>query len=158
MDSVRMIIGDVILEETTQVNLVACNYVIQEISAAASDPTFCNSILPKTCGAYAFRLHCAGSQEIGYFLTKLAITIENRVAVKTRFPEGLPQLLHNPRAGRMFRDIEVEDPPPAVFDDKETIQDPEGESGYSEKVHGRDDLAVIAQKSSPEFPCLIAGR
>ena len=37
-------------------------------------------------------------------------------------------------------------------------QDSEGESRHGEEVHGRDDLAVIAQESSPEFPCLLGRR
>jgi|WetSurMetagenome_2_1015567.scaffolds.fasta_scaffold40965_1 hypothetical protein len=49
VDSIRMIIGDVILEETAQVYLVEYRHVIQKVSATASDPAFRNSILPWTC-------------------------------------------------------------------------------------------------------------
>jgi hypothetical protein len=57
----------------------------------------------------------------------------------------------------VFRNIEMEDPAATAFDDKETIQNSEGKGWNREEVHGRDDLAVIAQEGSPEFPCL-AGR
>jgi len=43
-----------------------------------------------------------------------------------------------------------------VFDDEETIQDSEREGRNGEEVHGRDDLAVIAQESSPELRDLPA--
>ena len=33
-----------------------------------------------------------------------------------------------------------------------------GEGRHSEEVHGDDDLSVIAQESSPEFPCLLGRR
>jgi hypothetical protein len=38
-----------------------------------------------------------------------------------------------------------------ALDDGETIQDSEREGRHCEEVHGRDDLAVIAPESSPEF-------
>jgi hypothetical protein len=39
----------------------------------------------------------------------------------------LPELLHNPRARRMSRDMDMENPSPAVFDDEEMVQDSDGE-------------------------------
>jgi len=50
----------------------------------------------------------------------------------------------------------MEDPPSTVFDHKETIQDSEGEGRHGEEVHGLDDIAVIAQESSPELAGLLA--
>ncbi len=49
----------------------------------------------------------------------------------------------------MIRDIEMEDLPSAVFDDKETVQDSEGESRHGEEVHSRNGFTMIAQESSP---------
>ena len=131
--------------------------MIEELVSAAFDPSFGDSILPRTCRAYAFRLHCAGSQKIGYFLAKLAITIQNRVAVGTRFRECISQLLHYPGACRMFRNIEMENPAAAVFDDKETIQNSEGESRHGEKIHGRNKVSMVAQKGRPELAFLVGG-
>ena len=58
----------------------------------------------------------------------------------------------------MFRDVEMENLASIVFDDEETIQDSKSEGRHGEEVHGRDDFAVIAQESSPEFPCLLGRR
>ena len=55
----------------------------------------------------------------------------------------------------MFGDVEMEDLASTVFDHEKTIQDSERKSWYGEEVHGRNGLAVIAQESSPEFPCLF---
>ena len=55
----------------------------------------------------------------------------------------------------MFRDIEMEDLASTVFDDEETIQDSEGEGRHGEEVHGRDDLAVIAEKSRPALAGVV---
>jgi arylsulfatase A-like enzyme len=51
--------------------------------------------------------------------------------------------------------MEREDLASTVFDDEETIQDAEGEGWHGEEVHGCDDLAVIAQESSPELAGLF---
>jgi len=39
-----------------------------------------------------------------------------------------PQLLHNPRAGRMARDVEVQDASAVVADDEECVENAEGET------------------------------
>src|SRR4030095_8265057 len=82
-------------------------------------------ILPRACSACACRLHAAGCKQLGYLPSKLAVTIKNRVAILTRFPNGLPQLLHNPRPSRVFRHIEMEDPAAAMLDEHATTQDSE---------------------------------
>jgi hypothetical protein len=110
MDPVRMIIGDVIADQTTQMSVVEGDHVIEKLSATASDPAFGNPILPRACSACAGVFHAAGCKQLGYLLSKLAVTIKNRVAIRTDSPKGLPQLLHNPRASRVFRHIEMADP------------------------------------------------
>ncbi len=151
MRAIGVIIRDVVLDETAQVSLVEDEYVIQKISATAADPAFRHSILPRACWAYASGFHAAGCKQIGFLLAELAITIENRVAVRTRLRKCLPQLLHYPGAGRVFRDIEMEDLASTVFPDEETMQDPQGQGRHGEKVHGGDGVAVIAQESCPEL-------
>ena len=42
-----------------------------------------------------------------------------------------------------------------MFDDEETKQDSKIEGRPSEEAHGRDDLTVMEQESSPEFPCPV---
>ena len=157
MDPVRVIIGNVIPDHTAQINLIEDDQVIEKLSATTSDPAFRNSIVPGTCRDYAPRFHAAGCQKIGYLHAKLAVAIQNHVAVSTRFRKCLPQLLRYPGAGRVFRDIKMKDPASTVFDHKETIQDSEGEGRHGEEVHGHDDIAVIAQERSPELAGLLAG-
>ena len=90
MDPIRVIIGDVITDQTAQMNLVKDDYVIEKLISTASNPTFRNSILPRTRKACACGFHSAGCEEIGYLFTKLGITIQNYVAVWTRFTKSLP--------------------------------------------------------------------
>ena len=58
----------------------------------------------------------------------------------------------------MFRNIDMRDLTPTMFDNKETVQNSEGESRHGEEVHGRNDVSLIAQKHSPEFAFLFARR
>ena len=136
-------------------NIIEDEQVIEKLSTTASDPPFCDSILPRACRANTCRLHAAGCQQLGYLLAKLGITIQDRITVQTRFRKRFPQLLHYPEASRVFRDVEMEDPASTMFDDEKTIQDSEGESRHGEEVHGRDDLAVIAKESRPELASVV---
>ena len=136
-------------------NLIEDDQVIEKLSATASDPAFRDSILPWACRAYAPGFQAAGCQQLGYRLAKLAVSIKNRIAVPTRFRKCFLQLLHYPRAGRVFRDIEMEDLASNLFDDEQTVQDSEGERRHGEEVHGRDDLAVIAKESRPALAGVV---
>jgi hypothetical protein len=102
------------------VNIIEDDQVVEKLSTTASDPAFCDSILPRACRASACGLHAAGCQQIGYLLAKLGITIQDRIAVRTRFRKHFPQLLHYPEASRVFRDVEMEYPASTMFDDEET--------------------------------------
>ena len=161
MDSVRVIVRDVIPDQTTQMNVIEDDQVIEKLSATASDPAFRDSILPRACRAYACGFHAAGCQQLGYLLAKLGITIQDRVAVRTRFRKCFSQLLHYPGAGRVFRDVEMEDPASTVFDDEKTIQDSEGEGRHGE---GRSRVSEahreFSERSSDErvLPSPIVAR
>lgn len=68
MDSIRVIIRDVITHQTAQMKLVKDDDVIEKVISAAFDPTFRNSILPRTREACACGPHAAGREKIGYLL------------------------------------------------------------------------------------------
>ena len=139
-------------------NIIEDDQVIEKLSTTASDPPFCDSILPRACRASACKLDAAGCQQLGYILAKLGITIQDRIAARTRFRKRFSQLLHYPVAGGVFGDVAMENLASIVFDEEETIQDSKGQGRHGEEVHGCDDLAVIAQESSPEVPCLLRRR
>jgi hypothetical protein len=48
MDSVCVIIGNVIPDKAMQMSITEDDYVVEELAATASDPPFSNSILPWT--------------------------------------------------------------------------------------------------------------
>jgi len=147
VDSVFVIVGDVIPDQTAQMHVIENDHMIQKISATASDPAFRDSILPRTCRTNACGFHAARCQHIGHLCAELAITIQDRVAARTRFRKCFPQLLRYPGAGWVFRDIEIKDPASIVFADEEAIQDSEPEGRHGKEVHGHDDVPVIAKDS-----------
>ena len=59
------------------------------------------------------------------------------------------ELLHDPTAGRMPSEVEVQDAPPFMADDEKVIEQVEGDSGNSKEVHGSNGFAVIVQKRTP---------
>jgi hypothetical protein len=58
--------------------------------------------------------------------------------------EGFSQLLYDPTARRMAGNIEVQDAPAIMANNKEAIEKTEGDRRNGEKVHGRDGFAMIA--------------
>jgi len=120
--AIGVVVTGIVLDKTAQVRLVEDEYVIQKISATAFDPTLGHAILPRAGGGYALGSHAAGGKQTGDLLTKLAVTIQNRVPVRARFRECLPELLRYPGAARVFRDIEMENLATAVFDNEKAVQ------------------------------------
>jgi len=55
-------------------------------------------------------------------------------------PKGkrLPQLLDDPSAGRTLREVAMQDTPAIMADDKEAVEDAEGDGGHGEELHGRN--------------------
>jgi hypothetical protein len=58
----------------------------------------------------------------------------------------------------VFRDIEMENPASAVFDNEKAVQDAKSQSRHGEEVQGRDDVAVIAEESAPELAGVVGRR
>src|SRR4249919_1300955 len=79
VDSVYVIIRDVIPDQTAQMNVIEDDQVIEKLSATASDPAFRDSVLPRACRAYVHAFYAVRSQHIGNLLAKLGITIQDRV-------------------------------------------------------------------------------
>src|SRR5262252_296472 len=61
----------------------------------------------------------------------------------------LAQLLDDPTACRMLREVEMQDTPAIVADDKEAVEDAEADRGHGEEVHGRNRFPVIPKKGAP---------
>jgi len=109
--SIFVVIADVLGQEAFQMALVERDHVIKQITATASNPTFCNAVLLRTSegssrGHAAHSFYCLQHLE-----SKLFISVKDEVFVRKLERKSLTQLPHNPIAGRMRRYIEMQDAP-----------------------------------------------
>src|SRR5215469_12060184 len=65
-----------------------------------------------------------------------------------RQTETLLQLLDDPTAGGMLRDVEMHDAA-IVADGRDAVEHAEGDRGHGEEVHGRNRFSVIRKKYAP---------
>src|SRR2546422_3486736 len=79
------------------------------------------------------------------------VSVTDQMAWGLLQPARLDQLPPRPLRGRMFRDIEMHQPPPIVAQHHEHEQDPKGRRGYSEEIQRDQILGVILQKRAPRL-------
>jgi hypothetical protein len=149
MRAVLVVVANILREQAFQVAFVNCDDVIQEITPATPYPTLCDSILPRTLERGADRTHAEGSNRCGDFQSILGIAIKDDEPRSASKWKRFSQLLDNPQACRMVCDIEVQDAPTIVTDDKKAIQHAEGDRRNSEEVHRGNRFPVIAEKGKP---------
>src|ERR1039458_5303952 len=69
------------------------------------------------------------------------------------------QLLYDPQGSRLTGHVAVQNFPPVVADDEETVQNSKGQSRHSEEVHGSDCFTMVAKKYQPTPEWIrVAGR
>jgi len=130
-------------------SLVQRNHVVEQLTPTASNPALSHSILPGTSNR---RLHRCDLHRVdcgGHLKTILCVMVKDDEPVSRLIRKSFAQLLDDPTAGRMPRDIEVQDAFPVVADDEEAVEHVEGKGRDGEEVHRRDDFTVIAQKGLP---------
>ena len=105
MGSVFVVVGDVFTPQSPEVSLVQRDYVIEHFAANTSDPALCHSILPRAPNTRANRFQGTRLQKLEDIAVKLGVTVEQDVAVGTGKRQSLAQLLYDPVAGRMLREV-----------------------------------------------------
>ena len=151
MGAVLMVIADVLSHEALQMALVENDHVVEQVPAAVADPTVGNAVLPRTAetgplGLNAETLHC-----VDHVAIELCAAIKDQVTGRRVVRECLAQLLNHPNAGRMSGHVEMQDAPPIMRYDKETVQYAEGQRRHGEEVHRGNRFSVIAQEGRPSF-------
>jgi hypothetical protein len=61
----------------------------------------------------------------------------------------LPQLLDGSSARRMLRDVNLQDAPPLMADDKEAVEHAERDRCHSEEIHGRNRFSMVSKEGQP---------
>src|ERR1035441_8395625 len=74
--SVVVIIGNVLRQESLQMSLIQRDYVVEQVAAAASDPTFGDPILPGTPNRGTDRCHVQRTDRLWHFQSVLRIVVE----------------------------------------------------------------------------------
>jgi len=127
------------------------NNLVQEISSAAFDPTLGHAVLPRTSKGGPYGAHLQGSNGRRDFHPVLCIPIEDQKPGCRLKRKRLPQLLDNPLARRMPCDVEVQNAPTIMTDDKETVEHTERRGRNREEIPRGNNLAVISKKSEPQL-------
>ena len=122
MRAVLVVVADVFRKQTFQMAFIHGNDVIQQISSAAFNPTLRYTILPRAFERRSYRAHLQGSNGDWNLQPVLGIAVENKKPRSQLKRKRFSQLLHDPQAGRMLGDVEVQDASTAVADDEEAIE------------------------------------
>ena len=126
--------------------LVESNHMVQQVAAAAS---IGDANLPGTFERGPHGVYCQGSNGCRDLRPVFRIPVMDEKSGSRSKRKCLPQLLDDPTACRMLGDVEVQDTPAIVADDKEAVEDAEGDGGHGEEIHGRYRFAVIRKKRAP---------
>src|ERR1035441_3981337 len=127
------------------------DHMIDQIAAAVTDPTLGNAVLPgaseaRPLGPDTEALYCVDNLFI-----ELRAEIEDPITRRRVVRKCLAQLLNNPSTARLLRHIAVQDSPPIMRNDEETVQNAEGECRNGKEVHCGNCLTMVAQKRRPAF-------
>ena len=159
VSSVFMVVADIVGEKALQVALVEGNDVIQKIPPTTLNPAFSDSVLPRTLERCPNRTNSHRPHGDRNLNTILGIPIKDQESTSRLVREGLSQLLDDPKAGGVPRDIKVQDMTAIVSHDEKAVEHTERDAGDREEIHGRDRFPVVSQKGKPTFGWLgISGR
>jgi hypothetical protein len=146
-----VIVGNVLREQSPQMALVERNHVIKNFTATTSDPAFSYSILPRAPNRRSDWHYSQGTDGCLDFESVVGVVIEQQKSGRCRKREGFPDLLTDPDAGWMARDIEVQDSSPVMANNEEAVQNAKRPSWHGKEVHRRNCFAVVAKECSPDL-------
>ena len=89
---------------------------------------------------------------------KLLIAIKDQVFVRRFKWKCLAQLLDDPTARRMLRDVEVQDAATIVADDEEAVEHSERDRWHREEIHGRNRFPMVAKEGQPALGLVRTSR
>src|SRR5205807_2710055 len=153
-----MVVTDIVRQKPLQVAFTGRNDVVQQITPTTLHPPLCNPILPRTLDRGSNRTDVHRPYCDGNLQAILGVPIEDEKSRSRLIGESLPQLLNDPTTGGMSCDIEMQDTPPTVMDDKEAVEHTERDGRDGEEVHGRDGFSMVSQKDEPTFGGLRISR
>ena len=111
MTAILVIICNDFTHDSVKLRLVKDDNFVQQLSTQGPSEPLHEWVLPRTPGSCPHRIHAHALQCRGYFVTVLAIPVQNRVARCRIEGESFAQLLNDPRRVRMVGYREMQNPP-----------------------------------------------
>jgi hypothetical protein len=122
----RQVVANVLRQQTVQVTFVERNHVVEQVSTAASHPSFGNSILPRASKGSPHRPESHCFHGLAHYFSKLGITVQDQVSMLRIIRKGIAQLLRDPETGRVPSHVALH-ASAVMGNHEEAVQDPEGE-------------------------------
>jgi len=132
MRAVLMVVTNILGEQSLQMAFIHRDNVVQQVLSATFDPTLRYTVLPGTLEGGADRGYIQGSEGPGNFQPVFRIPIEDEIPGSRPKWKRLPQLLDDPTARRMLRDVNVQDASTIVADDEEAVERAERDRWHGE--------------------------
>lgn len=159
MRSVFVVVADVRRKQSFQVLLIDRNDVVQQIAATAFNPSFRDSVLPRTFKRGSDRGEAHRADRDRSFQTIFPVAVEDQESLRGLKRERFSQLLNDPSARGILGDIEVQNPPTIMADHEQAVEDAERDGGNREEIHRGDGFAMIPQEGQPALGgARISGR
>ena len=143
MRAILVIVVNVFGEQSLQMGFVRDDDVIQHVTPATRHPSLRHTVLPRTLDGGSDRSDFERSHHCRNLNSIFAITVEDQESRRRLKRKRFSELLNDPGACWMFRDVEVQNPPTVVADDEETVEQVESNRWNCEEVHRRDGFPMI---------------
>jgi len=151
MRAVLVVITDVFRKQAFQMAFIHGDNMVQQVSSATFDPTLRHTVLPGTLEGGPHGAHLQGSNGHGDLQPVFRIPVEDEKSGRRLEGKCFPQLLDDPTARRVLRDIEVQNSPAAMADHKKAVEYTKGDRWGREEIHRRNGFPVIAKEGEPTF-------
>ena len=149
MRAVLMVVTNILRQQSPQMAFIQRNNLVQQVSSAASHPPLRDAILPRRSERSLLGNDPGGFHRCDYLEAELLIAIKDHVFVRGFQGKRLPQLLNDPSARRMLRDVNVQDAPPIMTNDEEAVEHTERDRWHREEVHRRNRFPMISKEGQP---------
>ena len=142
--TILVIIVNVGSNKSEQMAATKHNHERKEFPAATADPAFRYPVLPGTAIRDATRLDTHRPDRVHDKRIEDRVTVENEILWRGIVGKCFPQLLDNPRRGRVARGVEVYNMSPAILDYEPYVEHFERDRRHGEEIHRRNGVFVVA--------------
>ena len=127
--------------------------MVEQITAAVSDPTLGNAVLPRASETGSLGLDAEALYRLLHFIIEVCTTVKDKIARRGVIRKCLAQLLNNPGARRMSSHVEMQDATPVMCNNEKAVENAEGEASARRRSPSqqspRDDYSEKRTMASP---------